>query len=230
MSEAALPSGPSPLRVGAIVSLLAMAIAAVAGVIAVGSADSDGGAFGAGLGIAAGVFLTGATVATGLACLKRGRAEIAALAGVAVAGLAIDLVAITAWLHIDDEAYVKVLGVTVVWTILALVVLGLTLAVATPDELGRPLYFVTFAVAIVIGLIATWLIASVSGATTIDAFPSQTLTPGTGSSTVNYSASSGLRDEWLLRVLGLLLVVLAALWFATLAASRLEQSRAQLTR
>ena len=232
MSEAASASqaGSPRLRVGALLALLAMAVAGIAGVIAVGSADSDGGAFGVGLGIAVAVFLTGGALATGLACLRRGRAEIAAIAGVFVAGLAIDLVALTAWLHIDGEAYLKVMGIALAWTVFALVVLGLTIAVRTEDDLERPLYFLTCAVAVASGLVVTWLVATASATAPLDALPSQTLTPTTGSTVSQYDIGSGLQGEWLLRALGIGLVLLAALWFATLAASRLEQSRAPVTR
>jgi hypothetical protein len=202
-----------------------MAIAAVAGVIAVGAANSDPGGFGVGLGIAATVFLVGATIATALASLRRGQAEIAAVAAVVVAGLAIDLTAITAWLEIDDETYLKVLGIALVWTLLALVALGLTLAAGAPGEIGRPLYLVTSALVAIAGLIATWLIATAGASQPLDALTSPVPSDGGSSTIVPYATTPSITGEWLLRVEGLLFVAIAALWFATLAVSKLEQSR-----
>lgn len=221
------PQGLSRLGVGVVLTLVAMGVAGIAGLIAVGSADSDLGGFGVGLGIAVTVFLVGGTVATALACLRRGQAEIAALAGIVVAGLAIDLTALTAWLEIDDEAYLKVLGIALVWTLFALVILGLALAAGAPGEIGRPLYLVTSACAVLAALVGSWLTATAGTSQSLDAFPSQALSPSSVSSTtVSYGVSGpSVSGEWLFRVLGVLLVATAALWFATLAVSRLERSR-----
>jgi hypothetical protein len=229
MSEAAAPAPPGLSRLGAgvVLTLVALAIAGLAGVIAVASADSDGGGFGKGIGVAVTVFLVGGTLATALACLRRREAEIAAIVGVVVAGLTIDLTAIAVWLEIDDETYLKVLGIALVWTLFALVILGLALASGTSGETSRPLFLVTSACAVLAGLVASWLTATAGAQDPLDALPSSALAPSTGSSTIVTYGSSGpsFTGEWLLRVEGVLLVVVAALWFATLAVSRLERSR-----
>ena len=195
----------------------ALTFAGIAGVLAVANADNGASGFGAGIGIALAAFLAGATIACGLACLKRGQAVLIAIGSVVVAGLAIDLIALAAWLSITDETYGKLTGITVVWSFLALVVLGLRIAIGAPGELAQPLYLVTAAITAAAGLISTWLIAT-AGAGELG-------TAGIGSVPFGLSGSSGL-----MRGLGASFVLLAALWFGTLAASRLSPLRAELTR
>ena len=222
MSETPVASGRSGLEIGAWITLGTFAFAAVTGFIAVLDADSEGASFGTGLGIAALVFLTGATIVAALACLVRQRLELLALGSVVAAGLALDLFILAIWLEIDDEAYGRVVGVAYTWSLLALIVLGLALAVASPTRRARPLYLATVAVTLIAGLLSTWLIATTGDETTSDVTTDTTV--------VGVPTSELIGDDELLRALGACLVLLAALWFGTLAADRLERARAQLTR
>ena len=177
-------------------------------------ADNVAAAFGTGLGIAFFIFLTGATLAGALACLKRGRMEIVALVSIVAAGLALDLLVLAIWLDIDSEAYAKLASVALVWSFYALVVLALTVVVGSTGGLSRPLYVGTVAVTAVAGLISAWLVVSANDSDIV--------------SSVGPESISGvaLGDDDLLRALGAALVLLAALWLATLAASRLEEPHA----
>lgn len=205
----------SPLRLGAIVSLTALGVAAVAGLIAVLDADQVGSAAGIGFGIGVLVFMVGGTVACALACLVRRTVEIAALAGLLVSGIALDLLVIAIWKEVDNEAYGKVAGITFAWTLFALLILGLTLATGQPrsDESSRGvrvLYWCAVAAAVVSGTITTWLVATAGS---------------TGFSVLGLSVVNGvaLDDDELLRALGVSLVFAATLWFAALAASRIDR-------
>ena len=149
-----------PLRLAALFTLATQGFAAVVGLIAVIDADAVQSAVAVGVGVALTVFAAGATIVCGLACLARGRLELPALAGVLIAGIAVDLLALAIWLEIDSEAYGKVAGIAFVWTFFALIVLGLTLAVAPSGDLARGLYLGAVATASVAGLIATWLVAT----------------------------------------------------------------------
>ena len=202
----------SPLEIGALITLATLGIAGLIGLIAVIDADNDGSAFGLGIGIAFLVFLTGATIACAIACLKRGRMEIVALGSIVVAGLATDMFVLAAWQEIDNETYGKVAGIAFVWSFFALVALGLTLAVGTPAALARSLYLGSVVATVVAGLISTWLIATAGGGTAIVA---------EGASFSFLDVVIG--DEKLLRALGAAFVLLSVLWFGALAASRIEQ-------
>jgi hypothetical protein len=197
----------SPLRIGVLMTFVGLGSAAIMGVVAVIDASNVASAFGTGLGIAATIFLAGATIACALACLVRGRVEILALAAVAAAGLAVDLFVFAIWLEIDDETYGKIASIAFVWTFFGLIGLGLALAVHARETLARVLYIGAMAAAVVAGLILTWLIATAGGS----------ITP---TSAVGIES---ITDESLLRPLAVSLVLLAALWFSALAASRLER-------
>jgi hypothetical protein len=189
--------------------LAALGFAALVGVIAVADADSVGSAIGIGAGTAVTVFTVGGTIACALACLVRRRTELLALGSIAVSALAIDLFVLAIWREINDETYGKLTAIAFAWTIFALVMLGLVLAVRPRDQLARTLYVGAIAAAVVAGLIATWLLASSGG----DISP---LSP--------FGLSPAVADESLLRPLAIALVLLSTLWFGALAASRLERS------
>jgi hypothetical protein len=218
MSDVSFASRRSPLELGALIMLATLAFAAVVGFIAVIDAENVAAAFGTGLGIAIFIFLTGATLATALACLKRKRVEIIALVSIAAAGLAMDMLVLAVWLDIDNEAYAKIAGVAFVWSLYALVALGLTIAVETPRSLARPLYLGAVVVSVVAGLISAWLVVSGSSEDVV-ASAGPKVIPG-----------AVLGDDDLLRALGAALVLLAALWFGALAASRIEDTPAEVTR
>ena len=211
MDDVAYAPAKSRLEIGALIMLSTLGFAAVAGLIAVIDADSAAVAFGRGFGIAFFVFLTGATLAVALACLTRKKAEIVALVSIAAAGLAMDLLVLAIWLDIDNEAYAKVAGVAFVWSFFALIALGLALAVETPGRLARPFYLGAAVVTAIAGLISAWLVVSADDEDVVSSVGPESI-PGLA-----------LGDDGLLRVLGAALVPLAALWFATLAASRLER-------
>jgi hypothetical protein len=211
MSEAAVTPQRSPLELGVLAALATLALAAVVGLIAVFDADSVAGGFSTGFGIAFSILLAGGTIAAAVACLARRRAEIVALAAIAAAGLAVDLLVIAVWLDIDDEGYGKLTGLTFVWSFFALVVLGLVLAVGSPQGPARALWLGTIGAAVAGGLVSTWLILTAGGGD-VGIVAGGTAVP-----------FAGVADDELLRLLGASLVLLAALWFATLAASRLER-------
>jgi hypothetical protein len=200
----------SPLEAGVLTALAAMGIAGALGLVAVLDADGPGSAFGTGFGVAWSIALAGATIAAALACLRRSQHDAIALGSIVVAGLALDLLVLAILLDVDSEAYGKVTGVAFLWSFLALVVLGLTLAVGAVENLGRLLYLATIAVSILAGLVGTWLIGT-AGDEDVPAVGPFDVVPG----------GAGADDE-LLRILGACFVVIAALWFATLAATRVE--------
>ena len=117
--------------------------------------------------------------------------------------LPIDLLVLALLLEIDNEAYGKVAGIAFVWTFFGLLVLGLTLAVGSSGDLARALYLAAVATTAVAGLISTWLVATAGS--------------------VFGDPVEVIGDDGLLRALGAAFVLLAALWFAALAASRLER-------
>jgi hypothetical protein len=200
----------SPLRIGVLVTLTSFGFAGVAGLIAVFDADSVSSGFGRGLGVSVVVFLAGATVACALACLARGRAELVSVGSIAAAGLALDLLVVAVWRGIDSESYAKITGVAFVWGFFALVALALTLAVKPMEPPARVLYGAALGAAVLAAALATWLIATAGNVE---------IAPG-------LVPASETSDDELLRVLGAALVVLAALWFSALAASRLERGPA----
>ena len=211
MSEASTTRPRSPLEIGVMFALAALGVAALAGLVAVFDAENVASGFGTGFGIAFAILLAGGTMAAAVACLARRRAETVALAAIAAAGLAVDLLVVAVWLDIEDEGYGKLTGLAFVWSFFALVVLGLVLAVGSPQGLARALSLGTIGIALVGALASTWLV----------------LTAGDGDAGIVAGGTpvplAGVAEDELLRLLGAALVLLAALWFATLAASRLER-------
>ena len=199
-----------------LITLVSVAIGGVVGLIAVLDADSEIGAFGLGVGVTLLMLQGGATIACGLACLARRRLEVVALGGLVAAGLAIVLFALAVWLEIDSETYVKLAAIAYIWSFFALVVLGLTLAAQPVETLARALYLGAASASLLGGLIATALILSTGGG---DVVPIAGPFP--------YAA---LGNEDLLRPLGAVFVVIATLWFCTLAASRVERPAPDLIR
>ena len=207
MDDAPQASTPlSRLDLGILITLVSLGIGGLLGLIAVLDAGSDVAAVGKGLGTALIVFQAGATIAAALACLARGRLELLALGGLAAACLAIDLAVLEIWLSIDSETYGKLAGVAYVWTLFALLVLGLVLAAQPRDRLARALHLGAIGASLLGGVIATVLIASAGGG---DVVPTAAGIP--------YGAFG---NEDLLRPLGGVFVLIATLWFAALATSR----------
>ena len=128
------------------------------------------------------------------------------LGGLVAAGLAIDLFVLEIWLSIESETYAKLAGIAYAWTFFGLIALGLTLAARPRDTLARGLYPGAVGASLLGGVIATALIVSAGGA---DVVPTTAPIP-----------ISSFGDESLLRPLGAVLVVVATLWFATLATTR----------
>src|SRR5262249_55954733 len=114
------------------------------------------------------------------------------------------------------ETYSKIVAIAYLWSFFALIALGLTLAIQPLDALGRRLYVAAVGASILGGLIATVLVGS------------------TGSEDVVPSASpipvSTFGNDNLLRPLAAVLVLVASLWFATLAATRVERPPPDVTR
>ena len=200
------------LDVGMLIVLVTMAIAGVVGLIAVLDADNDFAALGIGFGVAWIILLSGGTIACALANLARGRLEVLSLGALAAAGLAVDLLVLAIWLEIDSEWYAKLAGVVFVGALFGLVVLGLTLACQPRDTLARSLYFGAVGTSL-LGAIVTWLLILTTG--TDDFAPTVLGQP------VGFDLGSDF-----IRPLAAILVVLAALWFAALAASRVERTTA----
>jgi hypothetical protein len=207
------PATPTPaaqprslVEIGGLVTLGALAFAAVVGVIAVLDADSRSEGFLVGFGIAVLVFFAGAAIATALACLVRQRMEYASLGVLVAACLAIDLIVLGVWLDIGSEAYGKAAGVAFTWSFFGLVILGLVLAVASPERLARALYVGAITAAALGALISTYLVVT-AGEGDIDSATAFGVTP--------------VGDDAVLQALGVMFVLLAALWFGALAASRL---------
>ena len=215
MNEIAQPPEPQPepqtfsrLDIGILVVLVSMAIAGVVGLIAVLTADNDVAAVGVGFGVAYVIFLAGGTVACALACLARGRLEALSLGALVASGLAVDLLVIAIWLEIDSTAYAKLIGVAFVVSVFGLIVLGLTLACQPRDSLARYLYLAAVGASLVGAAIATFLVLDTG---TDDFVPTAGPVP----------APFGNGD--LLRTLAATFVVLTALWFGALAASRVDR-------
>jgi len=226
MSEALLDTTDrSPLRVGALMTVVGLGLAGLIGVIAVFDAGDSGSAVGIGAATAVTVFGTGATIACGLACLVRRRAELLALGGIAASGLAVDLFALAIWREITDETYGKIAAIAFVWSFFGLLMLGLTLAVRPRESLARALYPGALVAAAAGGLVAT----------VRNPRPGAGVPPGgcVEAGLIGVVAGVSWRswpvggrpvwDERLLRPLAATLVLLSALWFGALAASRLEQ-------
>jgi hypothetical protein len=196
----------APLRLGVLVSLISLGFAGIVGLIAVFDADAALIGVGLGVGTAWIIVVAGATMAAGLACLVRRRAELFALLGVAAAAIAVDLASLAFWRDIQNEAYGKVTAIAFVWSFFALVVLGLTLSVGRLTGTARLIYLGATAAAGVAGVVSTWLVATAGN--------------------VLNGPSELIDNDSLLRALGAALVVLAALWFSALAASRSERPQA----
>lgn len=198
------------LDIGMLIVLVTMAVAGVAGLIAVLDADNDYSALGIGFGVAWAIFFSGGTIACGLACLARGRLEALSLGALVAAGLAVDLFVLAIWLDIEDESYGKLVGIAFVGALFGLVVLGLTLASQPRDTLARYLYLGAVGAAVLAAVIA-WILILTSGG---DDF---------GPTVLGDPAPFDFGSD-LVRPLAAIVVVLAALWFATLAASRVERA------
>ena len=198
------------LDVGIVVVLVAMAVAGVAGLIAVLTEDNDLSAVGTSFGVVWSIVVAGATMACALATLARGRLEALSLGALVAAGLAVDLLVLAIWLDIDSEAYGKLVGIAFVGALFGLVILGLTLASRPLDAIATWLYFATVAASLLAVVIA-WILILTTG--------DDDFTPSAFGSVVPFDAGSDL-----LRPLAAVLVVLAALWFAALAASRVDRT------
>ena len=208
MSEIEQPQTFSRLDIGVLIVLVAMAIAGVVGLIAVLDANSDIAAVGVGFGVAYVIFLAGGTIACALACLARRRLEALSLGALVASGLGVDLLVLAIWLDIDSEAYVKLAGIAFIATIFGLIVLGLSLACRPRDSLARTLYLAAVGASLLGAALAAVLVLTTG---------SEDVGPTVGTVPVP------LADGNLLRPLAATLVVLAALWFAALAASRVER-------
>ena len=208
MSEIEQPRTFSRLDIGVLIVLVAMAIAGVVGLIAVLDANSDIAAVGVGFGVAYVIFLAGGTIACALACLARRRLEALSLGALVASGLGVDLLVLAIWLDIDSEAYVKLAGIAFIATIFGLIVLGLSLACRPRDSLARTLYLAAVGASLLGAALAAVLVLTTG---------SEDVGPTVGTVPVP------LADGNLLRPLAATLVVLAALWFAALAASRVER-------
>jgi hypothetical protein len=209
----------SLLEIGGAITLAALAFAAVVGVIAVIDTDSSSAGFGVGLGIALLIFLAGATIACALACLARERMALVALGALAAACLSIDLIVLAIWLEIDSEAYAKTAGVVTAWSLFALVILGLALAVASPQRFALALYTGAATATVVSALLSTWLIVTAENDEVVGV-------SGQGNPFVD---ALPIGNDALLQVLGAMLVLLAAFWFGALAASRLPDQTLKRT-
>ena len=209
-AEVAPPSSFTRLEIGMMIVLVSTGIAGLIGLVAVLSADSEAGAVGIGFGLAVLIFQTGATVATALGCLARRRLEALSIASLIVAGVAVDLFALALWLEIDNEAYGKLVGIAFVWALFGLIILGLSLAAQPRDALARWLYVGAVGASLLAGVLATVLIIDAGGGDVVVATAPLPV--------------EQFGNENLLRPLAAVVVVLAALWFGALAASRVEKS------
>jgi hypothetical protein len=199
----------SRLDIGMLIVLVSMAVAGVVGLIAVLDADNEYAALGIGFGVVWIVVLAGGTIACALACLARGRLEVLSLGGLVAAGLAVDLLVLAIWLDIDEEWYGKLVGLALAGALFGLVVLGLTLACQPRDALGRYLYFGAVGASL-LGAFVAWMLILTTGG---DDFA-----PSVFGNRVGFDAGNEFT-----RPLAAIVVVLAALWFAALAASRIER-------
>jgi hypothetical protein len=202
------PASFTRLDIGVLITLTSLAIAAVLGLIVVFDANNGFSAIGAGLGISVAIFQGGATIACALACLARRRLEILSLVGLVAVGVSIDMLLLAIWLDIESESYGKIVGVAWVWTLFALLILGLTLAAQPRDQLARALYLGAVGASLLGGVLASVLILDL----------------GEGSlAAASVFGVESYANESVLRPLAAVLVVVASLWFAALAASRVER-------
>ncbi len=98
------------------------------------------------------------------------------------------------------------------WSFYALIALGLTVAAGVVRGVARPLYLGAFVAAAIAGLISAWVVVSTND-------------EGDVVSSIGPESITGLvvGDDDLLRALAAAFVLLATLWFGTLAASRLAE-------
>ena len=211
------PAHPRPeaqsftrLELGMVIVLVSMAIAGVVGLIAVLAEDNDVASLGVGFGVAWSILLSGATIAAALACLARGRLEALSLGALVAAGLALDLLVLAIWLDIGSEWYGKLVGIAFVGAFFGLVILGLSLACQPRDALGRYLYLAAVGASL-LGAFVSWLLILTTG--------SDDFAPTVLGQPVGFDVGSDF-----IRPLAAILVVLSALWFAALAASRVERA------
>jgi hypothetical protein len=197
------------LDIGIIIVLVSVAFAGLIGLIAVFDAGSDVAAVGIGFGVTFVIFMAGGTIACALACLARRRLEALSLGALVATGLALDLFALAIWLEIDSETYGKLVGIAFVGALFGLLILGLSLACQPHDPLARWLYLGAVGASLLGAILATVLIITTGG---------DEVVPTAGPVPVD------LANESLLRPLAAVLVVMAALWFAALAASRIERT------
>lgn len=211
MSEAGTAPRPSFTRldIGIIIALISVAFAGLIGLIAVLDADSDIGAVGIGFGVTFVIFMAGGTIAASLACLARGRLEALSLGALVAAGLAVDLLVLAIWLEIDSETYGKLVGIAFVGALFGLLILGLTLACQPHDQLARWLYFGAVGASLLAAILVTVLIIDTDNGVA----PAPSIV-----------GVETFTNESLLRPLAAVLVVMAALWFAALAASRVDRT------
>jgi hypothetical protein len=211
VSEAETEPRPSFTRldIGVIIVLISVAFAGLIGLIAVLDADSDVAAVGIGFGVATVIFIAGGTIACALASLARGRLEALSLGALVAAGLAVDLLVLAIWLEIDSETYGKLVGIAFVGALFGLLILGLSLASQPRNPLARWLYFGAVGASLLGAIIATVLIITTGR---------DDVVPTAGAVPLDFA------NESLLRPLAAVLVVMAALWFAALAASRVERT------
>ena len=202
----------SRLDVGMLIVLVSMAIAGVVGLIAVLDAENGGVAVAVGLGLFVLTFQAGGTIACALACLARRRLEVVSFVALVAAGLAVDLFAVALWLDIDSEAYGKTVGIAFVWALFGLLILGLALACRPRDSLARALYLGANGASVLAAALVSILVLTTG---------ELGLVASTG------PLPAGFGNEDLLRPLAAVLVVLAALWLAALAASRVERPAAE---
>ena len=193
------------LRLGVLVALVTLAIAAAAAIVEVLSVDQSIAAVGQGVLVAFVIFAVGATFATALATLRRGLHGVVSLVAVAVAGIGLDLIVLALWLDIEDDVYGKLTITLLLWAFLLFLVLALALATHGRGGAARPLFLATAGCAAVAGIALTHLVLDGRDAL------------------VN---PLGVLDSDLdgaeLRLIGAALVIFSAGWFATLAASRLD--------
>ena len=198
------------LDIGMLIVLVAIAIAGVLGLIAVADADNDYSAFATGFGVAWTIFFSGGTIACALACLARRRLEALSLGALVAAGLAVDLVVLAIAVDIGDQTYGKLVGIAFVGALFGLVVLGLSLACQPRDTLARYLYFGAMGASL-LGAAVAWLLILTSGG--------NDFAPSVFGEPVAFDFGNDF-----IRPLGAILVVLATLWLAALAASRVERT------
>jgi hypothetical protein len=215
MSEAEAAVEPRPsftrLEIGIIIVLVSVAFAGLIGLIAVIDAGSDIAAIGIGFGVAVVIFQAGGTIACALACLARRRLEGLSLGALIATGIALDLFVLALWLEIDNETYGKLVGIAFVGALFGLPILGLSLACRPRDSLSRGLY---------LGAVGASLLGAILSTVLIITSGRDDVVPTVGTVPVDFA------NESLLRPLGAVFVVLAALWFGALAASRVERAAA----